>query len=221
MVFGLHIVIDMADMGAQEHTAADYLPDRLSLRSLRQAVQGCRGCDLYEHATQAVFGEGVRQARMMLVGEQPGDIEDREGRPFVGPAGRLLDKVLAAAGIERGDVFVTNAVKHFKFRRRGKKRIHARPTHYQISACRPWLEAELALVAPEVLVVLGASAARAILGSGFRVTQHRGEPLHTELAPVTFATLHPAALLRISDDTERRAARRDYIEEFRHIAAFL
>jgi uracil-DNA glycosylase len=211
----------MSQKGQPETTAAAFLPDPITLTSLRRAVQQCRGCSLYEGATQAVFGEGLRRARLMLVGEQPGDVEDRQGRPFVGPAGLLLDKVLAAAGVERTDVFVTNAVKHFKSELRGKRRIHKKPTHYEIKACRPWLDAELRLVAPDVLVLLGASAARALLGTTFRVTEHRGQPVKSELAPLTFATLHPAALLRIPDDAERRAAVRDYVDEFRFIAAHL
>lgn len=211
----------MARRIAPEDTAAPYLPERLSLASLRRAVGRCRGCDLYQNATQAVFGEGLRRSRLMVVGEQPGDIEDREGRPFVGPAGRLLDKLLVAAGIDRDDVYVTNAVKHFKFHERGKKRIHDKPNQYQINACHPWLEAEIAVVQPEILVALGATAAQAIFGPTFRVTQHRREPLRTELAPITFATLHPSALLRIPDDAERRAARAEYIAELRFIGTFL
>ena len=206
---------------APEDTAAPYLPDRLSLTSLRRAIDGCQGCDLYQNATQAVFGEGLRRSRLMFVGEQPGDIEDREGRPFVGPAGRLLDRMLEAAGIDRDEVYVTNAVKHFKFHRSGKKRIHDKPSRDQVRACHPWLEAEIELIEPEVLVALGATAAAAVFGPGFRVTQHRREPIRTELAPVTFGTIHPSALLRIPDDEERRAARREYIEELRFIGSFL
>jgi DNA polymerase len=156
-------------------SAADFLPPRLTLPALREAVQGCRGCQLYKDATQAVFGEGSRSAAVMLVGEQPGDQEDRSGRPFVGPAGRLLDRALEEAGIDRSASYVTNAVKHFKWEARGKRRIHAKPSWSEVAACRPWLEAELAVVKPTVLVLLGAVAAQGLLGKQFRVTKQRGE----------------------------------------------
>jgi uracil-DNA glycosylase len=180
------------------NSAAEFLPDRLDLESLRSAAACCEGCGLYRNATQTVFGEGPRQARFMLVGEQPGDQEDRQGHPFVGPAGRVLDKGLAEAGIPRDDVYVTNAVKHFSFTLRGKRRIHQKPTAAEIEACHPWLDAELAVVEPRVVVVLGATAARALLGREFRVTQHRGEPvpLGDSLA---VATIHPSAVLRAPD----------------------
>ncbi|UBU14260.1 UdgX family uracil-DNA binding protein [Nonomuraea gerenzanensis] len=178
--------------------AAEFLPDRLDLDALRRAAAGCEGCDLYRNATQTVFGEGPRQARFMLVGEQPGDQEDRQGHPFVGPAGRILDRGLQEAGIEREDVYLTNAVKHFSFTPRGKRRIHQKPTAAEIGACQPWLNAELAVVRPEVVVVLGATAARSLLGRAFKVTQHRGEavPLGEALA---VATIHPSAVLRAPD----------------------
>jgi uracil-DNA glycosylase len=178
-------------------TAPAPVPSRPTLSRLRVAAADCRACALWEPATQTVFGEGPRRARMMLVGEQPGDHEDREGHVFVGPAGRLLDDALATASIDRNNVYLTNAVKHFRYRSRGKRRIHQRPTAEQVSACRPWLDAELAVVAPEVLVCLGAVAAKALLGSGVRVTQDRGHPLeHPELADAVFVTVHPSAVVR-------------------------
>jgi uracil-DNA glycosylase len=198
--------------------AIEFLPEVRSLPALRQAVQGCRGCSLYQHPIQAVFGEGGADSHLMLVGEQPGDMEDRAGRPFVGPAGRLLDDVLDAVGIPRQDVYVTNAVKHFKFKKRGKRRIHDKPTHYEMRACRPWLEAEIAAVRPQVLVLLGATAAQSLLGREFRVTQHRGEAMTSPLARWTFATVHPASLLRIPDSEQRRVARAQFVDEFAYIA---
>jgi DNA polymerase len=196
----------------------EFLPEVRSLPSLRQAVQGCRGCSLYQHAIQAVFGEGGVESHLMLVGEQPGDMEDRAGRPFVGPAGRLLDDVLDAVGIPRQDVYVTNAVKHFKFKKRGKRRIHDKPTYYETRACRPWLEAEISVVRPQVIVLLGATAAQSLLGREFRVTQHRGEAMTSPFAPWTFATVHPASLLRIPDAGQRRVARAHFVDEFAIIA---
>jgi uracil-DNA glycosylase family protein len=181
--------------------AAEFLPDRLDLDSLRAAAACCEGCDLYAKATQTVFGEGPEQARFMLVGEQPGDREDLEGHPFVGPAGRVLDRGLEEAGIERDAVYLTNAVKHFSFTPRGKRRIHQKPTVAEITACQPWLNAELALVRPRVVVVLGATAARSLLGRTFRVTQHRGEPVPLGEA-LAVATIHPSAVLRAPDRDE-------------------
>ncbi|MGP3914199.1 UdgX family uracil-DNA binding protein [Nonomuraea sp. 10N515B] len=179
-------------------SAAQFLPDKLDLESLRLAAACCEGCGLYRNATQTVFGEGPSQARFMLVGEQPGDQEDRQGHPFVGPAGRILDKGLAEAGIPRDDVYVTNAVKHFSFVPRGKRRIHQKPTAAEVTACHPWLDAELAVVDPSVIVVLGATAAQALLGRTFRVTQHRGEPVPLGNA-LAVATIHPSAVLRAPD----------------------
>jgi DNA polymerase len=187
-------------------TTAAMVPSTTSLAKLREAVQGCRGCDLYKDATQAVFGEGPKQARVMLVGETPGDQEDRQGHPFVGPAGKLLDKALVAAGIDRDDVYVTNAVKHFKFTLpdRGKRRLHKTPNRTEIVACRPWLDRELELVDPAVLVCLGATAAKALLGPSFRVTQQRGEVLPwPEHDGVVVATVHPSSILRADDREER------------------
>jgi DNA polymerase len=183
-------------------TAAPFLPDRLSMSALRAAVQGCRGCPLYANATQAVFGEGRLKAEVMLVGEQPGDQEDLAGAPFVGPAGKLLDRALEEAGIDRGATYVTNAVKHFKWKARGTRRIHDKPTWTETMACRPWLDAELALVKPRSLVLMGATAAQALLGKSFKVTQERGKPLESELADLVVATIHPSAVLRAENREE-------------------
>jgi DNA polymerase len=183
-------------------TAAPFLPDRLSMTALRDAVQRCRGCPIYANATQAVFGEGTLKAEVMLVGEQPGDQEDKAGAPFVGPAGRVLDQALEEAGIDRRATYVTNAVKHFKWKARGARRIHDKPTWTESMACRPWLEAELALVKPRALVLMGAVAAQALLGKSFRVTQQRGKPLDSELADLVVATIHPSAVLRAQNRDE-------------------
>jgi len=189
-------------------SAVELATNARTLASLRRAVHDCRGCDIWRNATQAVFGEGRAQAPVMLVGEQPGDKEDVAGHPFVGPAGRVLDEALEAAGIAREDVYVTNAVKHFKWKARGKRRIHDKPNAAEIAACRPWLDGELALVAPRVLVPLGATAAQALLGRSFRVTQHRGEPIEgTGLAEYVVATVHPSSVLRAPDDEARRQGR--------------
>lgn len=172
-----------------------------SIASLRREAADCRACDLYKNATQTVFGEGAQGAEVMLIGEQPGDAEDRAGRPFVGPAGKLLDRALADAGIDRGQAYVTNAVKHFKWIQRGKKRLHQKPNVIQIEACAPWLLAEIEVVAPHVIVLLGATAAQAILGKSFRVTRERGKPVPSNLAPMVIATVHPSSLLRLPDRT--------------------
>jgi uracil-DNA glycosylase len=174
------------------------------LDRLRREAAGCRNCDLWKCGTQTVFGEGPARASMMLVGEQPGDREDIEGRPFVGPAGRLLDRALERAGIARDEVYVTNAVKHFKWQQRGKRRIHQKPNAAEVRACHPWLEAEVAVVQPDVLVALGATAAQSLLGSKFRLTQHRGEIFDSPLGPAITATIHPSAILR-ADDADREA----------------
>ena len=197
--------------------AQSYLPAERSLPALRAAVPACRGCPLYREATQAVFGEGDERARVMLIGEQPGDSEDLAGRPFVGPAGRVLDDALAGAGIPREEVYVTNVVKHFKFTRRGKRRIHDKPTQYEVAACRPWLTSELALVAPEIIVVLGATAAQSLLGRTFRVTRERGVERATLLAPHTFATVHPASVLRAPDEALREQAREAFFADLRAV----
>ena len=197
--------------------AQPFLPSEHTLPALRAAVTACHGCPLYHHATQAVFGEGDASARIMMIGEQPGDAEDLAGKPFVGPAGRVLDAGLAAAGISRGEVYVTNVVKHFKFTQRGKRRIHDKPTHYEVEACRPWLTGELSLVAPDIVVVLGATAAQSLLGRAFRVTRERGVERATDLAPHTFATVHPASVLRAPDEALREEARVAFFADLRAV----
>jgi len=199
-------------------SASEFIPDGGGLRAAREAAAGCRGCHLHEHATQTVFGEGPRSARIMLVGEMAGDREDREGHPFVGPAGRELDRALEAAGIERDEVYVTNVVKHFKFEERGKRRIHQTPRKGEIDACMPWLDTEIKLIRPRGIVTLGATAAKALLGSGFRLTQHRGELLESELAPVVAATIHPSAIVRDRDETSRNAERQALASDLRGVA---
>ena len=208
-------------MANEPNDATPFLPDKRSLKALREASQGCRGCHLWRPATQTVFGEGRRASRVMLVGEQPGDKEDQAGEPFVGPAGRELDRGLEAAGIARADAYVTNAVKHFKFEERGRRRIHQPPKRFEIDACRPWLDAELDVVKPEALILLGATAAKALLGSSFKVTQHRGELLDSELAPIVSATIHPSAILRSRDDAERAAEREAFAADLRAVAEAL
>jgi DNA polymerase len=202
-------------------TAAPLVPARASLRALRDAAAGCRACPLWEGATQTVFGEGGPRARVVLVGEQPGDREDREGRPFAGPAGRELDRALAAAEIARRDVYVTNVVKRFKFEGRGKRRIHQRPSAAETAACRPWLEAELAAVRPELVVALGATAARALLGSGFRVTRDRGVIVDSRLGVPALGTIHPSAIPRAPDEAARREERRRLTADLRVVARAL
>ena len=188
-------------------SASEFIPEGGGLKAAREAAAGCRGCHLYEHATQTVFGEGPRSARIMLVGEMPGDREDREGHPFVGPAGRELDRALEAAGIARKELYLTNVVKHFSFEERGKRRIHQTPRKGEVDACMPWLDTEIKLVRPRAIVTLGATAAKALLGPGFRLTQHRGELLDSELAPVVAATIHPSAIVRDRDEQSRDAER--------------
>ena len=208
-------------MGVVATDASAFLPRQLDLGALREAAADCHGCDLWQFATQTVFGEGPPGARLMLVGEVPGDREDRVGSPFVGPAGRELDQALETVGIDRGEVYLTNAVKHFKFEERGKRRIHQRPDAKQIKACRPWLHAELEVVRPEVLVALGATAAKSLLGSTFRLMAQRGEPLESDLAPVVLATIHPSAILRGRDGEARQAQRELFTEDLRVAAAAL
>ena len=201
-------------------SAADFVPERLTLATLRDAAAGCRGCRLWQVGTQTVFGEGPEDARALFVGEQPGDQEDRAGRPFVGPAGRLFDQALEAAGIDRATVYVTNSVKHFKWQARGKRRIHQKPNASEVAACRPWLEAELAVVKPQVLVLLGAVAAQSLLGREFRVTQHRGELLESELAEAVTATVHPSSILR-GEPAEREENFNAFVDDLKVVAKLL
>jgi DNA polymerase len=189
-----------------------------ALAQLREQAAGCRNCPLWEHATQTVFGEGNAHARVMLVGEQPGDREDVEGHPFVGPAGTLLDRALAEAHIDRADAYVTNAVKHFKWEARGKRRIHQKPNAGEVRACHPWLEAEVAAVQPEVIVALGATAAQSFLGSTFRLTKHRGELFESGLGPILTATIHPSAILR-ADDADRAREYAAFVRDLERVAS--
>ena len=198
---------------------ADLLPDRPTLPAVRDVARGCKACHLYKRGTQTVFGEGPRRATIMLVGEQPGDAEDLAGHPFVGPAGRLLDRALEEAGIDRRRVYLTNVVKHFKWEPRGKRRIHAKPNAGEIGACRPWLETEIALVKPHVLVCLGATAATALLGKAFKVSRQRGQLVESTLAPVVTATVHPSSILRAPDEDARRAELKRFVADLKKIAA--
>jgi uracil-DNA glycosylase family protein len=203
-------------------SAADFVPARPTLPKLREAAAGCRECHLWVDATQTVFGEGPRTAEVMLVGEQPGDQEDRQGHPFVGPSGRLLDEGLAAAGIDRRRVYVTNAVKHFKFVRveLTKRRLHKKPNAGEVRACHPWLEEEIRLIQPRVIVALGSTAAQALLGNQFRVTRHRGQPVRSPLAEIVIATVHPSAVLR-APSAARERARREFFADLEAVAAHL
>jgi DNA polymerase len=208
-------------MAEAARSAAPFVPASASLTELKSAAAQCTGCDLYRRATQTVFGEGPARARVMLVGEQPGHEEDLTGRPFVGPAGRLLDTALTEAGIGRGDVYVTNVVKHFKWEPRGKRRIHAKPNLVEIAACLPWLQAELERVKPKIIVCLGATAAQALLGRKFRVTRERGRFVSSSLAPFVTATVHPSSILRAPDDAARDAETRRFIADLKAVAAAL
>jgi len=208
----------MAPVKAAPETAAPLVPPRPTLVSLRAAAAECKACDLWARGTQTVFGEGARRAAAMLVGEQPGNEEDLSGRPFVGPAGRLLDQALDEAGIERSRTYVTNVVKHFKWEPRGKRRIHAKPDSLEIFACLPWLEAELAVVRPQLVVCLGATAAQAFLGKKFKVTRERGKILTSPLAPRVLATVHPSSILRAPDDETRRLEMRRFIDDLKKVA---
>jgi uracil-DNA glycosylase family protein len=204
-----------------KRSAADFLPQRRTLASLRTAAQACRGCDLYKDATQTVFGEGNRRAAAIFVGEQPGDREDREGHPFVGPAGQLLRDAMDAAGIAEDDVYITNAVKHFKYVVRGKRRIHAKPKVIEVRACAPWLHSEIAVVKPRLIVALGATAAGALLGPAFRVTQRRGEVVARPPGPPVVATVHPSSILRAPDDAARRAEMAAFIGDLKTVARLI
>jgi DNA polymerase len=199
----------------------ELIPPSPTLEQLREIAATCQGCDLWRDATQTVFGEGDASAEVVLVGEQPGDAEDRAGRPFVGPAGRLLDRALEEAGIDRRKVYVTNAVKHFKWTRRGKVRLHKKPNAEEVRACRPWLDAELQVVQPRVLVCLGATAAQALLGSTFRVSRQRGEFVESDLAPLVLATVHPSSVLRAPDDASRAAAYDGLVDDLAKVAKAL
>jgi DNA polymerase len=206
---------------AEPNDATPFLPERRSLASLREAAAGCRGCHLWRHATQTVFGEGMKKSRVVFVGEQPGDKEDRAGRPFVGPAGRELDRALDEVGIDRGEVYVTNVVKHFAFEERGKRRMHRTPKRFEIDACRPWLEEELRQVRPEALVLLGATAAKALIGPSFRITRERGRPLDSDLADLVLATAHPSSILRQRTDEDRYEERRLFTKDLKLVAEAL
>jgi uracil-DNA glycosylase len=203
-------------------SAADFIPPRPTLAKLREAAANCRGCDLWAVGTQTVFGEGPRNAAVMFVGEQPGDQEDRAGAPFVGPAGRLLDAALEQAGIDRREVYVTNAVKHFKWERgeKGKRRIHKKPNDMEIRACHPWLEQEIALVKPRVIIALGATAAQSLLGKQFRVTKERGKPIPTDFADAVIATVHPSAVLRAPPES-RKEAERQFMADIKKAAKYI
>jgi DNA polymerase len=206
---------------APQATAAPLVPSSGSLAETRRAAAACRACDLWRIATQTVFGEGVKEAELMLIGEQPGDKEDRAGRPFVGPAGQLLDAALADAGIDRKKAYVTNAVKHFKSEERGKRRIHKSPNRAEVAACLPWLEAEIDIIKPKLLVALGATAAKALLGPDFRVTRSRGQVLDSPLGPPILATVHPSSILRAPDDEARHAERAAFVADLKKAARFL
>ena len=195
--------------------ASQFIPDRPTLTGVRAAAKHCTACDLYKRGTQTVFGEGARHAALMLVGEQPGDAEDLSGHPFVGPAGKLLDRALAEAGIDRAQVYVTNVVKHFKWEPRGKRRIHKKPNAGETAACRPWLDTEIALVKPRGIVCLGATAAQTLLGKQFKVTKHRGEFIKSPLAPLVLATVHPSSLLRAPDEETRHRETERFIDDLR------
>ena len=197
----------------------DLLPDKLTLENVAGAANDCKACDLYKRGTQTVFGEGPQRATLMLVGEQPGDAEDLAGHPFVGPAGKLLDRALDEAGIDRKKVYVTNVVKHFKWEPRGKRRIHAKPNAAEISACRPWLETEIALIKPQALVCLGATAAQALLGKTFKVSKQRGEFVDSSLARLVMATVHPSSILRARDDETRRVEMERFVADLKKLAS--
>jgi len=202
-------------------SAADLIPKRPTLSSVRAAAKDCRACDLWKRGTQTVFGEGPRNAAVMFVGEQPGNDEDLSGHPFVGPAGKLLDRALADAGISRSEVYVTNVVKHFKWEPRGKRRIHKKPSASEVAACRPWLDTEIALVKPRAIVCLGATAAQALLGRGFKVTAQRGEFIPSPLAPLVLATVHPSSILRAPDEEARHREMKRFTDDLRAVARAL
>src|SRR5262245_17352139 len=202
-------------------TAALEIPTNPTISSLRKAAAGCKACDLWMRGTQTVFGEGGSHVRVMLVGEQPGDQEDLQGRPFVGPAGKLLDKVLEEVGINRDETYVTNAVKHFKWEPRGKRRIHKKPNSIEINACKPWIESEIAVLKPQIIVCLGATAAQTLLGRDFRVSTQRGQWLKSNLAPHVIATVHPSSLLRAPDEETRRLEMKRFVDDFKVVASVI
>jgi uracil-DNA glycosylase len=208
-------------MATSTGTAAELVPQRPTLTNLRSAAATCTACDLYKNATQTVFGEGLKKAEVMLVGEQPGDKEDLAGEPFVGPAGKLLDRALEEAGIERDRAYVTNVVKHFAWKPRGKRRIHRKPNLKEITACRPWLEAEINVVGPRAIVCLGATAAQAIIGRDFRVSRERGNFVESELADLLSATVHPSSILRAQDEASRRKEMEAFVADLRKVARYL
>ena len=214
-------VVAMAHQASFLTSATGLIPPRPTLAGLRKAARDCKACPLWKTGTQAVFGEGSRDASVLLVGEQPGDREDIEGRPFVGPSGKLLDACLEEAGIDRSKAYVTNVVKHFKWEPRGKKRIHQKPDSSEIAACRPWLDAELALVRPKVLVCLGATAAQALLGPSFRVTKSRGAFVASSLAPYVTATVHPSSILRAPDAAARALQTRAFVRDLKTVSRIL
>ena len=201
-----------------QDSAAEFFPSRKSLKAFRDAAADCKACDLWKRGTQTVFGEGTRRAEVFFVGEQPGNEEDLTGHPFVGPAGRLLNDALADAGIDRAQTYVTNVVKHFKWEPRGKRRIHKKPNSSEITACRPWLEAEIALIKPKVIVCLGATAAKALLGPRFLVSKQRGQFIESTLAPYIMATVHPSSILRAPDEETRHAEKRRFIDDLKKVA---
>jgi len=208
----------MATRKSSDSAANDLIPSRPTLSSLKTAAADCKACDLWKKGTQTVFGEGSRRARVMFVGEQPGNEEDLTGKPFVGPAGRLFDSALEETGIDRKQTYVTNVVKHFKWEPRGKRRIHKKPNATEIGACRPWLESEIALVKPDVIVALGATAAQSLLGPQFRVTKQRGEFIESVLAPYVMATVHPSSILRAPDDETRQLEYRRFVDDLKKLA---
>ena len=211
----------MAEKRPPVETAAPLIPDRPTLKTLERAAAGCHACPLWKTGTQTVFGEGAAHAKVVLVGEQPGNDEDLAGKPFVGPAGRLLDAALEEAGIDRSQAYVTNVVKHFKWEPSGKRRLHKKPNSREIAACRPWLDAELGVLKPQVLVCLGATAAQALLGREFRVSQQHGQFVQSPLAKYVVATVHPSSILRAPDDEARRAARQQFVDDLKKVAAVI
>jgi uracil-DNA glycosylase len=207
-----------SDKNNAQLPAEALMPEQMTIESLREAAAGCKACELWEIGTQTVFGEGRPGARLMMVGEQPGDREDIEGRPFVGPAGRILDEALESAGIPRASVYLTNAVKHFRWERRGKRRLHSKPLQVHINACRPWLKAEIEVVRPRLVVLLGATAAQSVMGTSFRVTQQRGRVLASPLGVPVLATVHPSSVLRSPDEAARRKAMEGLVADLKAAA---